>query len=670
VPAHIPSSGLAVALLACATPPAPVATDVNSTLARIAGYEDARSLGAGYLEAQARSPSEAIRARTVLALGRLQRVETSRILQLALGDASVEVRVEAAFALGQLGLAWEGLPDEKAKEIEGILIQAIEAEKDVGVRTAILEALGKTGGERALCWLPQAIGAGTSPERAAAATAAGIIAYRTQAKLWDSSVEAPLAKAAEDPDPVVRFAATYAAMRATRFDIPARPAAVAILRDRLEKMDPDPDTLANAARGLAEVAKGDDFALIAKLKAAEPERVAAEAARGLAEASARCKSGPCSANEALDSFLLRPMAAIAVFNEPILNETFAKLSGYLISREAGVAECYAALAKDRTARRILFLTKCGGPSYPDRKRRIFMARAMSEGDAPFVDRLSIATELARSSDAAVRSASVDALVADGSEKAKTVVRMLLDDADSIVASSAADGAMKLKDASDCEAIVAILGRIDSGDVEAIQTTLGAIGGLKCANTKMEGFLDSPNFSVRLAAAKATESLSGKRPEIPEVFEKPGPYAALVLPPRPKLRIATTKGDIDVELFVDDAPNTARNFVFLTRKKFYDGLTFHRVVPDFVIQGGDPRGDGSGGPGYSIRCEINRHHYLPGTVGMALSGKDTGGSQFFITTSRQPHLDGRYTAFGQVVRGQEVVDSIREGDEIVRVVELP
>jgi cyclophilin family peptidyl-prolyl cis-trans isomerase/HEAT repeat protein len=128
-------------------------------------------------------------------------------------------------------------------------------------------------------------------------------------------------------------------------------------------------------------------------------------------------------------------------------------------------------------------------------------------------------------------------------------------------------------------------------------------------------------------------------------------------------IHTAKGQIMIELFPQDAPITVDSFITLARKGYFNNLTFHRVVPNFVIQGGDPRGDGEGGPGYQIRCEINTRPYTRGAVGMALSGKDTGGSQFFIKHSPQPHLDGGYTVFGQVASGMEVVDRIARGDLI-------
>ncbi len=140
--------------------------------------------------------------------------------------------------------------------------------------------------------------------------------------------------------------------------------------------------------------------------------------------------------------------------------------------------------------------------------------------------------------------------------------------------------------------------------------------------------------------------------------------------RPRtVEIRTQRGTVTVRLACPEAPLTCLNFLNLAGQGYFNGLTFHRVVPDFVAQGGDPRGDGTGGPGYSIRDEINRLRYDRGAVGMALAGPDTGGSQFFLTLSPQPHLDGGYTIFGQVVAGGEVMDQIRIGDKIETVVEV-
>jgi cyclophilin family peptidyl-prolyl cis-trans isomerase/HEAT repeat protein len=132
-------------------------------------------------------------------------------------------------------------------------------------------------------------------------------------------------------------------------------------------------------------------------------------------------------------------------------------------------------------------------------------------------------------------------------------------------------------------------------------------------------------------------------------------------------VTTSKGSFTIELFPSEAPLTVDNFVRLAQRGYFRGITIHRVVPNFVIQDGDPRGDGNGGPGYQIRCEINQVPFERVAVGMALSGKDTGGSQWFVTHSRQPHLDGGYTVFGRVTSGMEVVDSIVRGDVIQSIV---
>ncbi len=135
---------------------------------------------------------------------------------------------------------------------------------------------------------------------------------------------------------------------------------------------------------------------------------------------------------------------------------------------------------------------------------------------------------------------------------------------------------------------------------------------------------------------------------------------------PHAIISTKYGDIEIELFFDVAPLTVFNFITLANRGFYDNLIFHRVIPNFVVQGGDPRGDGWGGPEHSIRCEYSNLSYNRGVVGIAHSGKDSGGSQFFITLSAQPHLDARYTVFGNVLSGMDVVDKINRGDTIYTV----
>jgi peptidyl-prolyl cis-trans isomerase B (cyclophilin B) len=142
-------------------------------------------------------------------------------------------------------------------------------------------------------------------------------------------------------------------------------------------------------------------------------------------------------------------------------------------------------------------------------------------------------------------------------------------------------------------------------------------------------------------------------------------------PNPQVEMKTSKGSLVIELFEKDAPGTVKNFLDLTGKGFYNGLSFHRVVKNFMIQGGCPNGDGYGGPGYKIKCETkgNPHKHQRGSLSMAHSGPNTGGSQFFICHSPQRHLDGLHTVFGQVVKGDEVIDKISQGDKIEEVKEL-
>ena len=136
----------------------------------------------------------------------------------------------------------------------------------------------------------------------------------------------------------------------------------------------------------------------------------------------------------------------------------------------------------------------------------------------------------------------------------------------------------------------------------------------------------------------------------------------------RVKMETSKGTLSIDLYPKFAPKTVNNFVFLTRQGFYDGVRFHRVISNFVIQGGDPTGTGSGGPGYRFEDEVKGNPLVHerGVLSMANAGPNTNGSQFFITHSPQPHLDGRHTVFGRVVEGLDVVDKIRQGDSMIKV----
>jgi HEAT repeat protein/cyclophilin family peptidyl-prolyl cis-trans isomerase len=195
-------------------------------------------------------------------------------------------------------------------------------------------------------------------------------------------------------------------------------------------------------------------------------------------------------------------------------------------------------------------------------------------------------------------------------------------------------------------------------------------GAEAATPLLTTALADKDWAVRLRAAQLLKQFNPASDAMVRIRPAPGSHAESYETPRlinptfsTQAYIETTRGTIQIEMAMLDAPQTVENFVALARKGFFDNIVIHRVVPDFVVQAGDPRADGSGGPGYAIRDELNERPYLRGTVGMALDWADTGGSQFFITHSPQPHLDAKYTVFGRVVSGMDVVDRIEQGDVI-------
>ena len=203
-------------------------------------------------------------------------------------------------------------------------------------------------------------------------------------------------------------------------------------------------------------------------------------------------------------------------------------------------------------------------------------------------------------------------------------------------------------------------------------TLAAIARLDptAARPLLDQALQDRDWAVRVRAAELLREMGTQvapaaiRPAPVERALTEAEMKWAVAPPfSPHAFIETDRGTIEIELAVIDAPVTVASFIDLARRGFFNGVSFHRVVADFVVQDGDPRGDGEGGPGYTLRDEINERPYLRGTVGMALDWKGTGGSQFFITHSPQPHLDARYTVFGYLVNGMDVVDRIEPRDVI-------
>jgi cyclophilin family peptidyl-prolyl cis-trans isomerase len=242
------------------------------------------------------------------------------------------------------------------------------------------------------------------------------------------------------------------------------------------------------------------------------------------------------------------------------------------------------------------------------------------------------------------------------------LRFQLQDPDLIVRASAVDALTTLGDPASGSGILA--GARTAG-VDVVSTYAEALIKLKPEGsvTVARQWLTAPHAHIRHEGARVLTVLEGapvRAPALPAKAEAP---PAPAIPPGTQWRIETAHGPVVIAPDLDDAPATVAQLSRLARDGYFKGLTFHRVVPDFVVQGGDPRGDGEGGPGFSIPCEVSPRPYVRGTVGMALAGKDTGGSQIFVALSPQPHLDGRYTIIGTVVSGMEALDGMVEGDPL-------
>ncbi|MGE5200120.1 MAG: HEAT repeat domain-containing protein, partial [Rhodospirillaceae bacterium] len=286
--------------------------------------------------------------------------------------------------------------------------------------------------------------------------------------------------------------------------------------------------------------------------------------------------------------------------------------------------------------------------------------------------------LAAGQDPAVAAAAITAL-AGMPERPGTFAAMLerlLDGGDVMVRAAAATALGELKPAGGARALAAAYTAGLADDLyQARAAAIAALAkyGPAAATPTLNAALGDKDWAVRRRAADLLRAFDPASDAAARIRPAPGrpdeAYAApaLVAPKvSPHVYLDTDKGTVEIEVAVLEAPLTAQNFLALARTGYFSGMAIHRVVPNFVVQAGDRRGDGEGGPGYTLRDEINTLPFLRGTVGMALDGPDTGGSQFFITQSPQPHLDARYTVFGRVVAGMDVVDRLQQWDVIRRV----
>jgi cyclophilin family peptidyl-prolyl cis-trans isomerase/HEAT repeat protein len=635
----------------------------------VLALEDARAGGAE-LERLLRDPDAGVRRRAALAAGRIGAPAPAPTLVELMNDQEPQVRQVAAFALGLIG-------DRVAAER---LIAALK-DPNPAVRARAAEALGRLGDARAAAPIAAMVAAalpldaprvsvrGDDPGSAADPWFEPRLGLFALAALKDvKTLETLLV-----PGGRARFdwwAATWAAMRV---ESPVfKPLFLAALESN--------DALSRAfgARGLGALKQADAVPALARLTRDSDRTVAVHALRALAQiGDAGGVSAAAAQLESSDSArveeALKALAAL-----PGDRGLRARVVGLIGHPEPAVrAAALQALARIDPDDFALVLSGLD----PDPERRV--RAGLGQAAASLGDDLGrgLVEGLLRDAHPGVVADSLEALRRLRGNEALPVLRQHLGHADDAVRAAAA------------EAIAALAVQGESGRLaEAWRASLtdrdpGARLSLvdALATQKDETAVDALRAVVasdpeRVVRARAAASLAARGTVAPDVgIERPSraaldyheamaPYAPA--PGReifsPRAILHTTRGRIEMHLDVVETPLTTQNFIDLARRGYYDGLTFHRVVPGFVVQGGDPRGDGSGGPGYVQRCELALSPYGRGAVGMALSGKDTGGSQFFITLAPAPHLDGRYALFGHVALGMEVVEALRPEDRIQRV----
>jgi cyclophilin family peptidyl-prolyl cis-trans isomerase len=639
-------------------------------LTRVLALEDTRSLGAGELDRYLRDADRSLRRRAALAAGRIGARDLVPTLVDLMNDQEPEVRQMAAFALGLIGdpAAGDRLV-ASLKDTEGV------------VRARAVEALGRLGEPRFAADVAAFV-----VEQAPKTTTVIAIRGDDPGSAQDPWVELRLALFSLYRLKEPRAAAT-ALLRGhePRFDWWAASFVAARLESPVLKpvllaaaASTDPLSRAFAARGLGALKEPTSAETLLALTRDTDGGVAATAlralavmgdARGVPAAAAHLDSGsPALRREAL-------LTLAALPGERSLRDRLVPLVGAPEPWVRGPA--LQALA--RSDRDTFALVLANLDPDPDWTVRAALAGALADVGDEIA--LGVLFTLLKDEDPRVLPAVLEALRKARGAHAVDTLKRHLDHPDFAVRAAAARGLAQLEAPGQEGALLGAWKRslADGADLDARLEIVAALAVQKDAPAKAALAEIAGGDSVRVVRERARAALALLSAPAPEVSaERARPFAdyrLALLPyevqaqPRlfsPRAFIRTAKGTIEILLDVVETPLTTASFVDLARRGFYDGLTFHRAEPHFVVQGGCPRGDGNGGPGHTLRCEISQRPYGRGAVGMALSGKDTGGSQFFITRSPQPHLDGGYTLFGQVVKGLEVVDQITPGDRIERI----
>jgi cyclophilin family peptidyl-prolyl cis-trans isomerase/HEAT repeat protein len=649
------SAGQALA----AQQPAPADETTVGVLAAVLAASDARRFDAAPLRVALSHSNPAVRRQGALAAGRIGDVAAVDLLLPALNDSSASVQAAAAFGLGLL---------KDARAIPALLL-GVQGGQIEGVT-----AIAKIGGDEGARALTDIIAGGTLGASTPAVDQALLEAWR----LGTRAPVSQLVRFAEATATATRWRALYSLAR-----LRSAQGAAALLRGLA---DQDLQTRAVAARGISKAL--------------------------LDSAKLNPRSGVDALRPLLDDpdalVRINALRALASFRDSSVANAIAPL---VADRDIGVAvqaETTLGVVRGAAAFEVLRARLTSSVFAIKRQALIGLAQADSAagvtaanavtGDADWRWR-SVAAEAFGAARARVRLEAqlvdpdgrvvaqalqaLQRIVAAADSSLRTRARGLLTHADPAVRSVAADIIARQPSVDDVDLLVAAYARAEGDPFnDARLSAVSALGAIAAASptgrlrvaTKFISVVPRPDDYLvrRLAADTLPDTRDAWGPVLPIVTGRtPADYREVarrwlwpaIAGSNPRIFLETDRGTLEIELLPVEAPLTVAAFLGLVERRYFDGTRWHRVVPNFVVQDGDARGDGWGGPGFVLRDEVNPVRYETGRVGMALSGPDTGGSQYFITHSAQPHLDGIYTIFGRVVSGVAVLNAIGQGDRI-------
>lgn len=638
-----------------------------SALTELMSFEDTRTYDSAAFTRLATAGNWLTRQRTMLAMGRIGNTHGIPLLLEALSDPSDSVRTYAAFALGELA--------DSAPRVTQAL-GALSAGRGVAAAEA-LAALGKIGGAGARLLVEKSL---RRHKRGIELEAALLAAWRFPRR---STTNAWIAAHARSRDRETRWRAVYALVRAG--------VDPALVREFLRLVeDPDPLVRSIAARGLR-FASADS--------AGQSEAAAIRLRALLRDPDAHVR---INAATMLSGYRQAASAShvLPLLDDPDLNVRIAAMQALGALGGADAAHALEEKVQDTSEKSAIRGIALVSLAAADPGRALLAARVLSTskdaalrsyvaralGNTSRGESLELLRSLARDSDPRVQLHAITSLsdiAVDTLVSARAFFIEQLGTAEPYSRAAALTGLARLaRPGDEVLALEAFERSLQDRIEEPGQAALSLLAKLAENNPAIRRSFTTrfplgriPLVPVRRAAVRAlkiAEPCCALVPQ-PELYAR---VVRTVLAPalkgnyKPRAKITTEAGVFEVELLAADAPITVDNFITLARRKYFDGGRWHRVVPNFVLQDGDPTGTGEGGPGYAIRDEINRVRYLDGILGMALSGPDTGGSQWFITHSPQPHLDGTYTVFGRVVSGMTVAQRVVQDDRIASIEIVP